>query len=209
MTSSAIKQPAHRPSRRDDIVDAAIKVFAANGYADSAISDVAEEADVAVTAVYYHFAGKDDLFAAAMRRALASISTVVTDARPSTGMLADSEGLRLAIDAVWDWVDQNPHHAALVHIQLPGATRQMSAIRDEFQDLHVSRAFDYIEDPATPRHRRPTARLGAAMLTMRTLVDALMAVHAMRLADGPLSTASPDAVRSEVHRIARQMLLAP
>ena len=54
-------QPAHRPSRRNDILDAATRLFARKGFVDASIADVAEEADVAVTAVYYHFASKDDL----------------------------------------------------------------------------------------------------------------------------------------------------
>ena len=44
--------PAHRPSRRNDIIDAAIRQFARNGFVDASISDVASEADVVVTAVY-------------------------------------------------------------------------------------------------------------------------------------------------------------
>ena len=86
------KQPPHRPSRRDEIVAAAVHVFAEKGYTEAAISDIAEEADVAVTAVYYHFSGKEDLFAAAMRSALDSISTVVEEARP-TGTSTGSDGV--------------------------------------------------------------------------------------------------------------------
>lgn len=181
-------------------------MFARKGFADAAISDVAEAAEVAVTAVYYHFAGKEDLFAATMRTALNAISAVVVAARPSDGQ-SDSDGLRDAIDAVWDWIDENPNQAALVHIQLPGATPQISAIRHEFQDLHVRRAFDYIDEPSSGRQRVASAKFGAATLTMRTLVDALMAVHAMRMEDGPLSTAKPNALRNEVHRIARVLLM--
>ncbi|MEZ5217145.1 MAG: TetR family transcriptional regulator [Ilumatobacteraceae bacterium] len=64
------KRPAHRPSRRQSIIDAAIRVFAERGFVDTALTDVAEAADVAVTAVYYHFSGKDELFGAAMRHVL-------------------------------------------------------------------------------------------------------------------------------------------
>ena len=73
--------PAHRPSRRNDIIDAAIRQFARKGFVDAAISDVAEEADVVVTAVYYHFSGKEELFSAAVNRVFQSISEVVAAAR--------------------------------------------------------------------------------------------------------------------------------
>lgn len=199
------KQPAHRPSRRDDIVDAAIRVFADKGYADAAISDIADTADVAVTAIYYHFAGKDDLFAAAMRTTLDSISAVVVAARPSAGA-ANADGLRATIDAVWDWIDEHPQGASLVHVQLPGTTRQLATIRQEFIELHEQRAFDYLNDASSRKDRTASARIGASTLTMRTLVDVLMALHAMRLGDGPLSTASPSALRREAHRLARRLL---
>ncbi len=202
------KQPPHRPSRRDEIVAAAVHVFAEKGYTEAAISDIAEEADVAVTAVYYHFSGKEDLFAAAMRSALDSISTVVEEARPtgtSTGS-DGADGLRAAIDAVWSWVDEHPHVASLVHVQLPGATPQLSTIRFDFLERHERRAHDYLGDPDDDK-RPPAVRTAAGTLTMRTLIDALMAVHAMRLADGPLSGLPPSALRAEVQKLAGRLLL--
>ncbi len=79
--SRVTAQPAHRPSRRGDIVDAAIRLFARKGFVDAAISDVAEEADVVVTAVYYHFSGKEELFTAAVHKVFDSISDVVSSVR--------------------------------------------------------------------------------------------------------------------------------
>ena len=194
------KQPAHRPSRRNDIVDAAVRIFADKGYA--------EAADVEVTAVHYHFSGKDDPFAAAMRASLDSISAVVIAARAAAGA-ASADGLRLAVDAVWQWIDDNPYGASLVHTHLPGTIRQLSAIRQEFSELHERRAFDYLGDGSPTGARQAAARMGTGTLTMRTLIDALIALHAMRMADGPLSTASPASLRSATHRVARQMLLHP
>ncbi|MBP8209181.1 MAG: TetR/AcrR family transcriptional regulator, partial [Ilumatobacteraceae bacterium] len=194
------KQPAHRPSRRNDIVDAAVRIFADKGYA--------EAADVEVTAVHYHFSGKDDPFAAAMRASLDSISAVVIAARAAAGA-ASADGLRLAVDAVWHWIDDNPYGASLVHTHLPGTIRQLSAIRQEFSELHERRAFDYLGDGSPTGARQAAARMGTGTLTMRTLIDALIALHAMRMADGPLSTASPASLRSATHRVARQMLLHP
>jgi AcrR family transcriptional regulator len=196
--------PAHRPSRRDEILDAAIAVFAAQGFVDTSISDVAERADVAVTAVYYHFTGKEDLFGAAMRKVLDNISTVVETVRPSAGK-SSPDDLSAVIDAVWDWTDANPAQAALVHAQLPGGTLQMSTIRHEFQSRHVQRAFDYVEDD-WPSHLRPVARMGVATLNLRTLVDMLVSVQSMRMEEGPLSKMSPKALRREVHRVARDIL---
>jgi AcrR family transcriptional regulator len=203
------KHPAHRPSRRDEIVQAAIRVFAEKGYAEASISDIAEAADVAITAVYYHFTGKDDLFAAAMKASLDSISEVVVSVRPNgTGFgSATTAGLNDAIDAVWDWIDENPLAAHLVHVQLPGATPQLTSIRQAFLELHERRAYDYLHGDPSADGRPAAARTAAGILTMRTLIDSLMAVHAMRLLDGPLSTLPPSALRKEVHHLAQRLLL--
>ena len=77
MSAQPTKTASHRPSRRGSIVDAAIKVFSSQGFSDANIHDIAQEAGVAPTAVYYHFHGKPDLFEAALRRVLGSITSVV------------------------------------------------------------------------------------------------------------------------------------
>jgi AcrR family transcriptional regulator len=197
------RQPAHRPSRRDEIVDAAIAVFAQRGYVDTAISHVAEAADVAVTAVYYHFAGKDDLYGAAIAKVLSSVDEVVATVRPDDAP-AETDTLFKVIDAVWEWVDDNPEPAKLMHLHTPTATRQAAALRREFDDLHVRRAFAYLADDPTELTK---ARMGAANLAVRTLVDMLIAIHPMRMPGGPLHGCSPKALRAAVKDMAARLVL--
>ena len=140
--------PAHRPSRRSDIIDAAIRQFARKGFVDAAISDVAEEADVVVTAVYYHFSGKEELFSAAVNRVFKSISDVVAAARGDDEP-GDAASLDAVIDAVWNWIDDHPEEATLLYLQLPGATRQITTLRQEFEEQHVQRAFGYFGGDGT------------------------------------------------------------
>src|SRR6187455_3855025 len=108
--------PAHRPSRRNDIVDAAIRQFARKGFVDASISDVAEEADVVVTAVYYHFSGKEELFSAAVNRVFQSISEVVAAERGDDEP-GSQASLDAVIDAVWNWIDDHPEEATLLYLQ--------------------------------------------------------------------------------------------
>ncbi len=201
---SIVTPPAHRPSRRDDIIDAAIRQFARKGFVDAAISDVAEDADVVATAVYYHFSGKDELFTAAVHRVFDSISQVVA-AVHSDDSPADQATLAAVIDAVWDWIDTHPDEATLVHLQLPGATRQISTLRQEFEELHTQRAFGYL---STSEHRGRTsaARRAVEALSVRTLVDLLISVHTMRLADGPLSHESSPKLRAAVHELSYRLV---
>jgi AcrR family transcriptional regulator len=200
----AAPQPAHRPSRRSDIVEAAVRLFARKGFVDASISDVAAEADVVVTAVYYHFSGKEELFSTAVHTVFDSISDVVAAARADDSLDA-TQSLDAVIDAVWEWIDRNPDDAALLYLQLPGATRQIGTLRREFEDLHVQHAFGYFGS-TTASARVPAARLAAETLTARTLVDLLIAVHTMRLADGPLSDEPDGELRRAVHDLTHRLV---
>ena len=79
-------------SRRDEyaeqtraaVVEAAVSLFAANGYAATTIDAVAAEARVAKGGVYHHFANKAELFEAAFiameERLLARVMVAINDA---------------------------------------------------------------------------------------------------------------------------------
>ena len=198
-------QPAHRPSRRSDVIDAAIRLFARKGFVDASISDVAVEADVVVTAVYYHFSGKEELFSAAVHRVFDSISEVVARAR-ADDVPGDMNTLDAVIDAVWEWIDTHPDEATLFYLQLPGATRQITTLRQDFEELHVERAFGYIGQPPGNRVRTTAARKSVETLSARTLVDLLISVHTMRLADGPLSGESGPKLRSFVRELTHRLV---
>ncbi|MEZ5375094.1 MAG: TetR/AcrR family transcriptional regulator [Acidimicrobiales bacterium] len=198
-------QPAHRPSRRNNIIDAAIRLFAQKGYVDAAISDVAQEADVVATAIYYHFSGKEELYGACITRVFESISNVADQARRSVG---DGSGpdITPVIDAVWEWIDEHPDEAALLHLQLPGATRQITKLRQDFEDKHVQRAFGYLGE-STSRGRVSAARRSVESLTVRTLIDVLISVHTMHRADSPLSNESGAKLRQALHALAGRLVI--
>ena len=104
MTASQPHKPAaHRPSRRNVIVAAAVTVFARQGFSDTSIQEVATEAGVAPTAVYYHFSGKEELFEAALRSVLDTIPEAVAEAR-ADDQPGDPELLGHVISAVWTWL---------------------------------------------------------------------------------------------------------
>lgn len=197
------KLPAHRPSRRDKIVDAAVVTFASRGFVDTSIADVAEAAGVASTAVYYHFAGKEDLYGAAVGLVLDDIDRVVVAVRADDAP-AGHDTLGLVIDAVWDWVDEHPERAQLVYLHTPAATRQAANRRQDFDDLHVRRAFSY----AGSTDGVSAARRGTATVAMRTLVDALIAIHQMRMPGGPLSTHPTSELRAAAKAMSTRIVLA-
>ena len=102
MTAQGLKRAAHRPSRRREIIDAATVVFAREGYAEANVEDIAQAAGVAPTAIYYHFGGKEELFAQALRAALNGFSDRIFQVRPDT-KAGSIDSLRTVVRAGWDF----------------------------------------------------------------------------------------------------------
>lgn len=70
-----------RPAnRRDLILDAATSLFAGQGFANISMSDIAQLVDVRPSALYRHFAGKEDLLRAAVDRALDELERALNGA---------------------------------------------------------------------------------------------------------------------------------
>ncbi len=68
------KRPANR---RDLIVDAAATLFAGSGFENVAMSDIAAAVGVGPSALYRHFAGKDELLRAAIEQTLERFAATV------------------------------------------------------------------------------------------------------------------------------------
>lgn len=199
------KLPAHRPSRRNEIVDAAIRVFSRNGYVETIIQDVADEAGVVPTAVYYHFAGKDELFNVALHTVIVEMDEAMERTRPEG---EQSGALSLIVAAAWDWIGQHPDHARILYTHLPGTTQQAQVIRREFEEQHIQRAYAYARQtpPEERRHRTAAAAHAASRLSVRTLISMLIAIHPMRLDGGPLSRRSPKALRAAVQVVSERIV---
>ena len=56
------------PSRRDDLIDAAMRVFYRYGFHASSLDDIQKEGGISRMTLYNHFKSKDELVVAAMRR---------------------------------------------------------------------------------------------------------------------------------------------
>lgn len=195
--------PAHRPSRRREIVDAAIKVFAQRGFADASMQHVADEAGVVPTAVYYHFAGKDELFDVVLQAVIADVDERVEAARPVGDPLA---ALTVVVDTVWDWIEGHPDHARILYSHLPGATRQAGELQRQFEERHTERAYVYaLEAPDGDPGSGERAH-AAASLAVRTLIRMLIAIHSLRLDGGPLSRRSPRAMRRALQDVSQRIV---
>jgi AcrR family transcriptional regulator len=84
-----------RAARREEILDAARRVFAQRGFRGTTIADIAEAAGIALGTIYLYFPSKEDVFAALNQRLQEIISTAVSQT-PAGMSLEDATRDRVA-----------------------------------------------------------------------------------------------------------------
>lgn len=185
--SGGTGRPAHRPSRRSEIVYAATNVFSRLTYAEATVEDIASECGVAPTAVYYHFGGKEELFDQAFESCLQGFSAMIDSVRASVDEL-NEVALREVIYAGWAWWRTHPVEARFLTLHLNGATPHSRRLYEAWQERHAQRAFDYLpEDERPPRSSRKAREQYAVRLLGFHFLGALLPISQSAWLDGSLS----------------------
>jgi AcrR family transcriptional regulator len=187
-------RPAHRPSRREEIIDAAVRVFGRAGYVAASVEDIALESGVAATAIYYHFGGKEELFNQALRTALDRLSEAAYAARQSdspepAGTDSATVTLRRVIRAGMARAISHPEETRFLLHQTFRPTTEARKLQQDWEERHVQRTFDYLPQPATPPRTPRDARVrhAAHLLASRVITYTTIVAQESRLAGGPLS----------------------
>jgi len=186
-TPETVARPAHRPSRRAEIVNGATTVFSRLTYAEATVEDVAAECGVAPTAVYYHFGGKEELFDQAFQSCLEGFSASFDHIRNSAAEL-NADVLREVIYAGWAWWRTHPVEARFLMLHLGGATPQSRRMFEAWQERHAQRAFDYLpaEERAARSSRRAREQYAEKLMAYNFMTSLLTTAQASWF-EGPLS----------------------
>src|SRR3954447_5307175 len=80
------RRQERKAQTRQELIDAAARVFARKGFHEATIADVAHEAGYSTGAIYVHFSGKDELFLEV------AADYVATRARENRGVRDQVEG---------------------------------------------------------------------------------------------------------------------
>lgn len=98
------------------ILDAAVRVFARNGYYNSRVSDIAKEAGIASGTIYLYFKTKDDILVTLFRERMAEF---VAHLRKMTAALPDARTkLRRLVALHFELLESNPDLAEVVQVEL-------------------------------------------------------------------------------------------
>jgi TetR/AcrR family fatty acid metabolism transcriptional regulator len=122
-------------NRREQIIDAAIKVFADKGFYNAKVADVAHTAGVADGTIYLYFKNKDDLLISLFESKMEMILTRFT-ATLQTAPTA-TEKLKRFIQLHFQMIEQDQHLAEVFQVEL----RQSSKF---LKDYHNQKFIDFL-----------------------------------------------------------------
>jgi len=117
MNTGSVPLLAMRDSEKpQQIIEAAIRVFAKNGYYNSRVSDIAREAGIASGTIYLYFKTKDDILVTLFREKMASF---VAHLRKTIAVEPDALAkLRRLIALHFHLLESNPDLAEVVQVEL-------------------------------------------------------------------------------------------
>ena len=123
--------------RREAILDAAAREFAASGFAETSYNRIIERAGVSKGAMYYYFEDKQDLYVTVIRRArdrfLEEAGLSVPDADTPEGFL---QGVESLVERAVEFAHQRPVDVALFRGLLAerGEGKQAEVVRELRQE---------------------------------------------------------------------------
>ncbi|HAM55408.1 MAG: hypothetical protein A2X51_11095 [Candidatus Rokubacteria bacterium GWC2_70_24] len=112
----AVQSPAMRdPDKPQQIIDAAVRVFARKGYYNARVSDIAKEAGIAAGTIYLYFRTKDDILVTLFREKMTEFVGTVRKA------IADEPDavakLRRLIHLHFELLEGRPELAEVVQVE--------------------------------------------------------------------------------------------
>ena len=128
------------PDKPQQIIDAAIRVFARNGYYNSRVSDIAREAGIASGTIYLYFKTKDEILVTLFREKMAEwVASVRREVAAERDPLAK---VRKIVALHFRVLEDNPELAEVLQVEL----RQGQKFFRGASAHEVSAYFDVIND---------------------------------------------------------------
>jgi AcrR family transcriptional regulator len=199
-------QPRKRPRQqrsertRDEILDAAVKVFAQHGYAHGTTNRIAKRADVSIGSVYQYYPNKDAILIELAGRHLDAGVAATADRLKAGVIVSVEDAIRDIIVATIDNHRQDPEFLRVIIEQAPRSRQLMAKVVERQQEsVQAMKTLLTGQAEVVVKDNDVAARL--VVLTIESVVHQAMA--APRHLD-------PDALQEElVAMITRYLTKAP
>src|SRR5262249_44630974 len=122
------RRPAHRPSRRQVVIDGAMGLFATMPVDEVTVQDIASAVEMTPAAVYYHFASKEQILIEGMQLFADQLLAEVRSQMPTRDGAA---GLDDLITHVIAWTARRRAQALVYFVNSIGLNLMVEALRRE------------------------------------------------------------------------------
>jgi AcrR family transcriptional regulator len=146
-----VNAAARTELRRDEILDAAERVFAEKGYHETGIADIAADLGIGHGTFYRYFRNKHDIAATVLERVVARIAAAGLEEDPEASATLDEyrEQTARILDRMFDLIDDHPMVMRFFHSQslvvdadrLAAALDAYASFTQRFLENGVRRGF--------------------------------------------------------------------
>jgi len=145
-----IASPEKIAQRRADILSAAVEVFAAKGFHNAGIADIAKLLDIGHGTIYRYYKNKRDIFNAILAQLLADMAKVVQQEPPATNSLAEYQAqLERIADHMMRIFNRDPrlakiafYEALSVEGEVRNSVEHFIAIFAQFTEQYMKNGVD-------------------------------------------------------------------
>lgn len=162
MTTSGARA-AHRPSRRQWVIEAATELFATQPPDEVTVADIAARAEMTSAAVYYHFSSKDQVlvegmrvFAEALREQLASLTEAHTD----------GSDIGPAVTALLSWLIEHRSATAVFFVSSAGMSQDAELLRHECRTRLLEELVKLVRKARQPITDAEASVIGLGVLAL-------------------------------------------
>lgn len=165
------------------LLDAALRVFAEKGYRATRLEAVAAAAAVTKGAIYYYFAGKEDLLGQAVRSRHEAIFDEVAEALAEQGGdVPAATRIRFVLRKVWrHWLD--PATGAAVRLMVGEVSVELPGLFRTWAEAGPVRGWSLVRELIEDGKRRGEfradvdAEVGARLVVSGLMLQALLHIH--------------------------------
>jgi TetR/AcrR family fatty acid metabolism transcriptional regulator len=171
------------------IIDAAIKVFARNGYYNSRVSDIAKEAGIAAGTIYLYFKTKDEILVTLFRERMADF---VAHLRKMTASEPDAPAkLRRLIALHFELLETNPDLAEVVQVELRQGQKFFRGASAKEVQSYFALIASILEEGAAEGHFRKEIPVKVATKVLFGAMDQMTTSWVLGKRDYKLSETAP------------------
>lgn len=167
MPKARSTRPANRPSRRHEILEAAIDLLSVQPPDEIAVSDIAAHCGMTPAAFYYHFASKDEI----LEEIVATFAAQWADrVNAALADISTGEDMPACVDDVLTWVEENERAGRVFFVTSVGATTICESTRRRTRNELARRAARTLREIAPDQDRVRVAIAGLGLVTLLEIV---------------------------------------